>query len=59
MKLIAFVLPAVLFGIALSENILLTNDDGWAEAVERALFTAMDTAGYDVCTYIMLFRVTC
>lgn len=40
-----------LFGtiaVTRSQNILLTNDDGWAVAQIRAQFNALDAAGYNV-----------
>ena len=34
---------------ALSQNVILTNDDGWAVAQIRAQFDALNAAGFNVC----------
>ena len=33
---------------ALSQNVILTNDDGWAVAQIRAQFDALNAAGFNV-----------
>lgn len=41
-------LPLALGVQVLSLNLMLTNDDGWATAQERAVFNTLDDAGYNL-----------
>lgn len=54
-----YVVTLVLSSIlaAFGQNLVLTNDDGWAVAQIRAQFEALDDAGFEVCSYTMTFRV--
>jgi 5'-nucleotidase len=33
------------------QNVVLTNDDGWAVAMIREQFALLNRAGYNVCVY--------
>jgi 5'-nucleotidase len=33
------------------QNVVLTNDDGWAVAMIREQFALLNSAGYNVCVY--------
>ena len=39
---------------ALSQNVILTNDDGWAVAQIRAQFDALNAAGFSVRIFHLL-----
>lgn len=43
-------LTLLIFGVATSQaqNLVLTNDDGWAVAQIRAQYSALTSAGFDV-----------
>lgn len=45
---LAFVLLASLVALVQTQKIVLTNDDGWAEAQIRAQFEELVNAGYEV-----------
>lgn len=48
LKLYSLLVPLALGVQVLSLNLMLTNDDGWATAQERAVFNTLDDAGYNV-----------
>lgn len=48
MTTLAFVLLASLVALVQTQKIVLTNDDGWAEAQIRAQFEELVNAGYEV-----------
>ena len=42
---------APLLYVSGQKNVVLTNDDGWAVAMIRQQYTALNNAGYKVCFY--------
>ena len=48
MLLLAVSLVSIFIQLALSQNIVLTNDDGWAVAQIRAQDDSLKAAGFDV-----------
>ncbi len=48
MTTLSFVLLASLVALVQTQKIVLTNDDGWAEAQIRAQFEELINAGYEV-----------
>jgi len=48
-------LAILCFGNAKSQNLVLTNDDGWATAMIRAQFNSLEDAGYEVSPMLCCF----
>ena len=51
----ALILLPLFLGFVFCQDIVLTNDDGWAVAQIRAQNNALKAAGFNVCRFISQF----